>query len=374
MCLNPVKISDVGFVACRECWQCRETKVDDWVGRNIAESKTAKAAHVVTLTYGQDRTTGDIDHIRAAVLTYSDVQKYLKYLRVDGFPVRYFVVGEYGSMKGRAHWHIILYWQGPVPDHVLRENFMQKHWPHGWSYWDKCSPEAIRYACKYLLKDPADEEKQGWGPMPSKKPPLGHDYFRQLAEQYLEQGLSPQTLFYHFPDVRRVPRTLRAKTHKQFREAAKPVQFHLTGKSAENFLQYFIDIWREAHDGEDPPRSEIIWDFLDNWPEAFMRLPPRNEDEPLEEYLNRCPSPFMPHAARGPVPLAPPFDGAIIQFSENTNCYFTATAGVRLWYSTDSEGDAGWHVKIKPKSHNYYETERLWRLAGFQTHVPQITD
>lgn len=358
MCVNPMKISDVGFVACRECWQCRETKIDDWVGRNIAESKTASASHVVTLTYGQDRTTGDIDHIRAAVLTYSDVQKYLKYLRADGFPVRYFVVGEYGSMKGRAHWHIIMYWQGPVPDHVLRENFMEKHWPHGWSYWDKSSPEAIRYACKYLLKDAADEEQQGWGPMVSKKPPLGHEFFRQLAEQYLEQGLSPQSLFYSFPDVRRVPKALRAKTHKQFREAARPVQFRMTHKTAENFLSYFIDIWREAHN-DDPPRSEVVWAYLHGT---------------LEEYWAAIAEPRFQRNARGPVPLAPPFEGAKVQFCDKANCYFTATAGDRLWYSIDSEGDAGWHVKIKPESHNPYETERLWRLAGFTKHVPKVMD
>ena len=169
MCIDPGKISDVGFVACRKCWQCKETKIDDWVGRCVAESKTAKAAHVVTLTYGHDLETGDTDNIRAAVLTYSDVQKYLKYLRVDGYPVRYFVVGEYGSLKGRAHWHICLYWQDKVPDHVLRENFSQKHWPHGWSYWDEASAKAVRYACKYMLKDVDDAEKQAFGPMVSKK-------------------------------------------------------------------------------------------------------------------------------------------------------------------------------------------------------------
>ncbi|WCK74273.1 hypothetical protein G6L96_025740 (plasmid) [Agrobacterium tumefaciens] len=358
MCINPVKIADVGVVACRECWQCRETKVDDWVGRNIAESKTATASHVVTLTYGQDRTTGDIDHIRAAVLTYSDVQKYLKYLRADGFPVRYFVVGEYGSMKGRAHWHIILYWQGPVPDHQLRENFMEKHWPHGWSYWDKSTPEAVRYACKYLLKDAADEEQQGWGPMVSKKPPLGHDFFRQLAEEYLEAGLSPQTLNYSFPDVRRVPRTMRAKTHKQFREASKPVQFRMTHKTAENFLQYFLDIWEEKHN-DHPPRSDVIWAY---------------QHGKLLEYQASVEEPRFERIARGPVPIAPPFEGAKVQFCEKANCYFTATAGVRLWYSLDQEGDAGWHVKISPKTHDPYETERLWRLGGFQTHVPTLPD
>ena len=199
MCVDPGKISDVGFVACRKCWQCIETKIDDWVGRCVAESVTATAAHVVTLTYGHDMETGDRDNIRAAVLTYSDVQKYLKRLRFDGFPVRYFITGEYGSKKGCAHWHIILYWQDKVPEHVLRENFKQKHWPHGWSYWDKSTPEAVRYACKYLLKDPSDDEMQSWGPMVSKYPPLGDAYFHKLAGMYVDQGLSPQNLYYSFP-------------------------------------------------------------------------------------------------------------------------------------------------------------------------------
>lgn len=271
MCINPLKVSDVGFVACRKCWQCCERKVDDWVGRNIAESMTATAAHVVTLTYGEDRSTGGIDHIRAAVLTYSDVQKYLKYLRIDGYPVRYFAVGEYGSKKGRAHWHIVLYWQGAVPDHELRENFMEKHWTHGWSYWDKVSHEAIRYACKYLTKDEADPAKQGFGPMPSKKPPLGDAYFRRLAQRYVDAGLSPQDLFYSFPDVRRVPRGTRGKTAKSFRDAAKPINFLMGGKTADNFCRYFVEAWRATYDDE-PPKSPLIWQWLENEHDGNYRL------------------------------------------------------------------------------------------------------
>ena len=346
MCINPVKIADVGFVACRECWQCRETKIDDWVGRNIAESKTAKAAHVVTLTYGQDRTTGDIDNIRAAVLTYSDVQKYLKYLRADGFPVRYFVVGEYGSMKGRAHWHIILYWQGAVPDHKLRENFMQKHWPHGWSYWDKSTPEAVRYACKYLLKDPADEDKQGWGPMPSKKPPLGHEYFRRLADDHVEAGLSPQTLFYSFPEVRRLPAGVRAKGVKILRDKMQPVRFQMAGKTAENFLSYFIERWREVY-GDEPPRSKPVWAFL---------------AKRLDEYLEAVAEPRFERHRKGAVPVAPPFEGARVQFSEVTNCYYTYQDGKRLWYSFDTEGDAVWHESINPDANRNRDWKPLKRM------------
>ena len=358
MCVNPSKIPDYGFVACRNCWQCSETKVDDWVGRNIAESKSCVAAHAVTLTYGHDLTSGDIDHIRAAVLTYSDVQKYLKYLRADGFPVRYFVVGEYGSMKGRAHWHILLYWQEQVPDHVLKENFKQKHWPHGWSYWDDVHSGSARYACKYLLKDPEDSHKQSFGPKVSKNPALGDFYFRWLAEQYVEQGLSPQNLFYSFPDVRRVPQGTRTKTAKAFQEASKPIRFRMHGITATNFLEHFEKRWEEVH-GTQPPSSEALWD---------------NGQKRWKKYweLN---APYVDGKRRkGPVPSVPPFEGAKVQFCEKANCYFTDTAGTRLYYSIDLEGDAGWYEKISPKVHDPYNTQRIWRLAGFEKHVPKEPD
>jgi len=331
MCLNPVKIADVGFVACRECWQCRERKVDDWVGRNIAEGKTAKAAHVVTLTYGEDRQTGGVDHIRAAVLTYSDVQKFLKYLRVDGYPVRYFVVGEYGSLKGRAHWHIVLYWQGAVPEHRLRENFHQKHWPHGLSYWDKLTPQAIRYACKYLQKDPHDPAKQGFGPMPSKKPPLGHVYFRSLADRYVEAGLSPQNLFYSFGDVRRVPRGARAKSAKALHEAAKPVQFLMRDKTAENFCAYFAERWQAVY-GDMPPASEPIWAYL---------------DKRLQEYIDSTSLPRFERRGYVPHPAGPPMGGTRPIFDERHNAYWSDVDGLRLWYSYNTEGDLEWHEKIR---------------------------
>lgn len=332
MCLNPVKIADVGYVACRECWQCRERKVDDWVGRNIAEGKTAKAAHVVTLTYGEDRQAGGIDHIRAAVLTYSDVQKYLKYLRVDGYPVRYFAVGEYGSLKGRAHWHIVLYWQGAVPGHRLRENFMERHWPHGLSYWDAVSPQAIRYACKYLQKDPHDPAKQGFGPMPSKKPPLGDAYFRDLARRYVEAGLSPQNLFYSFEDVRRVPAGTRANSAKALRESAKPVQFLMRDKTADNFCRYFFELW-EATYRDGPPNSEVIWAW---------------QGKKLQSYLESISLPRFERRGYVPHPKGPPLGGTRPAFDERHNAFWSDVDGRRWWFSYNTEGDLEWHENIRP--------------------------
>lgn len=331
MCLNPQKISDVGFVACRRCWQCRERRIDDWVGRCIAETKTATAAHAVTLTYGRDLRLGTIDNLRAAVLTYSDVQSMLKTLRSEGFPVRYFVTGEYGSAKGRAHWHILLYWQGAVPDVELEtEMYRWKYWRHGFSHWSKLGHKAVRYACKYLLKDETDDAAQMYGPRMSKKPPLGDDYFRWLALQYVDQGLSPQDLYYSFPDVRRVPLHTTAKTVKRFRDAATPIQFLMTGKTAENFCRYFVDAWRERYNDE-PPASSPIWDYLDN------ELRGRDREENIPYHMLKRPQVY-------PEDLPP--DGSGITWDPVLNChvktiggdnfYLREIAGVRQWQKSPS--------------------------------------
>lgn len=258
MCIAPITVyvgkrgeTEAQETACRECWQCRRQAVNDWVGRNIAEQKTAVATHSVTLTYGRDD-GNNVDHLRAALLTYSDVQGYLKRLRANGYPAGYFVTGENGSKKGRAHWHIILHWRKAVPKHVIHENFMEAHWPHGWSFWKEAHKNAVFYNCKYLQKDLADPAAQSHLQM-SKKPPLGAAYFRQLAERYVEQGLAPQTLEYGFSDVK-----MRTPTggHEQ-------VRFMLRGRSAELYLDHFVTEWERRHPGRAIPPSELVSDYLD---------------------------------------------------------------------------------------------------------------
>nr|WP_189422684.1 hypothetical protein [Devosia pacifica] len=186
------------------------------------------------------------------LLTYSDVQKYFKLLRRHGYPVRYFVTGEYGSTKGRAHWHIMLYWQKAVPDHVLDQNFMEEHWPHGWSFWTNPTSHAVRYNCKYIQKDMTDDARQGVLAM-SKKPPLGAKYFEGLAEQYARQGLAPQSPVYTFPDIR----------GQRADGTTYTVPFVLTNRSAELFLGHYVRTWRELYGRRHMPNSEYVEEYLD---------------------------------------------------------------------------------------------------------------
>lgn len=281
MCLAPVTLPTGEQTGCRLCWQCLERKVDDWVGRCIAQSKTAHRTFSITLTYGRDE-NDNADHVRAAVLTYSDVQNYMKRLRFSGYVVRYFAVGEYGSRKGRAHWHLIMFYDDnsavinqrlahnaaveagikrgkalPVPDGAVPEHeistrgfdgdlrdvrFSDAHWEHGHAVWEELQDDyeasasrAVRYVCKYLAKDIHDAARQVVGPRMSKKPPLGDAWLRDRAAQYVQQGLAPQDLFYSFPDVRSSDGAVK--------------RFVLNGVSADNFIRYYV----EAKTGEAMP-------------------------------------------------------------------------------------------------------------------------
>lgn len=256
MCKEPYRMPNGTEVACRKCEQCCQRKINDWVGRNIAESKVSKTV-AVTLTYGRNEANEEI-HERTVSLTYSDFQKYIKLLRRHGYPVRYLVAGEYGSLNGRAHWHAILHFEDRVPDHENQQNFMHeiqsadgnivKLWPHGWSFWDsKPDMSAVRYICKYVLKDSNDELKQAHLSM-SKKPPIGARYFEQVADDLVKAGLAPQQLEYSFPDVQF---TKKDGTRER-------VRFFLSGRSAELYLDHYIKRWAEVHTNRPMPRSELL--------------------------------------------------------------------------------------------------------------------
>ena len=299
MCISPRTLRDGTQVVCRECWRCRRARVDDVIGRCIAEMRTTPVGvHSVSLTYGRDRdessvTYGEAEHERAVVLTYSDVQKLMKLLRVNGYPCRYLVVGEYGSRKGRAHWHAIFFWTKRVPPGIVfgqnwrwarydektgqqakgRYGEPAEFWPHGHTFWQQASYESFRYNLKYVLKDLSYEEfdrqaKKGQ----SKEPPLGTAYFDGLAKRYAEQGLAPQDGYYTFPEA--------------LRRSGERVRFRLGGRSEELFVLAYERWWKELNPGRHMPASEYVETMLDKLtPEpTWWELPVRGQriPHPLE--------------------------------------------------------------------------------------------
>lgn len=259
MCITPNRIA-VGYsdfpitreVACRKCWQCCENRVNDYVGRAIAESLHTDKTLSITLTYGGGDTPDSV------VLVYKHVQLFIKSLRNDGYKVRYMVAGEYGSGKGRSHWHVILFFNGKVPKNInaneakesvlaysigqklvpmsdivistkyADHRFAWKHWPHGFVHVEEPSYKAFRYVLKYVLKDTDLQTSVGHFSI-SKKPPLGDAYFREYAARHANAGTHPDGFNYSFND--------------EFDALGKRRKFYMQGVTRENFIKYYEEEW-----------------------------------------------------------------------------------------------------------------------------------
>lgn len=259
MCISTY-VGPNGFPrVCRKCWQCRLTKVDDLVGRCIAESVTAVDWHVITLTYGRDD-EGRAMHTAAAQLQPRDVENMLKLLRVHGYPVRYMIAGEYGGQFGRSHFHCVLVWQKSVPwmpelekrrrwEWVDANGEIREWWPHGTVYVERPAFEKLRYNLKYAIKETGQTGKEGWLGY-SRFPPLGDQYFRERARKIAEQGLAPTDSLYSFADVRKADGELR--------------KFHMSGKTLYNFMTEYVAQWRSLWGFKHFPSSNFLEVWMDN--------------------------------------------------------------------------------------------------------------
>lgn len=91
-------------LACGQCLGCRLRRSQDWALRIMHEAQMWKENCFVTLTY-------DDAHLPVSgSLRYSDFQSFMRRLR-RAYPnkVRFFMCGEYGALKSRAHYHACLF-------------------------------------------------------------------------------------------------------------------------------------------------------------------------------------------------------------------------------------------------------------------------
>lgn len=218
-------------VPCHGCWQCRASRLNDYVGRCLCEAVYSKRVTSITLTYGPR------DDLADKIITPEHFQKFIRALRRRGHTLRYIAAAEYGAKKGRAHFHAILFWGNPKPnrkypnptispDMPQKENFhfAKGIWDHGYAFADTMSPNeiserAIAYPIKYLLKE---QDTDTWMTL-SKKPPLGTQFFLDKADRDAALGVFPASFNYTPP------------------ASTKGRQYLLTGATKRFYLERLID-------------------------------------------------------------------------------------------------------------------------------------
>lgn len=243
-------------VPCRECWRCRANRVNDYVGRCLAEASTSDWTLALTLTYAPR------DDLADKVLTPSHFQQFARSLRDKAkyktktskvhHSIRYLACGEYGALTGRAHFHCILFGKGEKLEIPHQKNHHIDEWSHGHVYGDwNADEKALRYTCKYLLKG---ESGEYWFSL-SKKPPLGSEWFAQKARRSVERGVLPSSFEYLPP----------------FGHRNRP--YLMTGATRRDYIDVLVTEWMEKRPLDRTRLSEWVAKALEKYErDAFRKL------------------------------------------------------------------------------------------------------
>lgn len=187
-------------VPCGHCIDCRQKYAYDWTARLLFEQQKSDTAFFVTLTY--DDLNVPFNSNFDLTLRKSDWQKFMKRLRKQ-YPdnhIKYFAVGEYGSMTKRPHYHAIIF-NLPLDDllpcglKMFSSKKLESIWQKGRCTVQDVNSTTCRYVCGYMLKDtrPKSEFKRiGIEPpftLISKKPSIGIDYYLENKDRLKDGGL-----------------------------------------------------------------------------------------------------------------------------------------------------------------------------------------
>lgn len=142
---------------CKRCMECRIRYTMEWKTRMIHESKYHEHNQFLNLTYSDENLPYGRD------LVYQHVQTFLKAVRKNYGPVRFFCAGEYGSDRGRPHWHLIIYslnltdlersGTGSRGDPLYSSAKLEELWGKGRVWVGEVNPTTCAYVVGYALKD-----------------------------------------------------------------------------------------------------------------------------------------------------------------------------------------------------------------------------
>ena len=168
----------------------------------MLEQRAHSENYYLTLTY-------DDKHLpEGANLQKEHLQKYWRRLRKDGHIFRYFAAGEYGSKKGRPHYHAIVFSDGGFKTELgsskngitVTDSDFQHRWVHG--HVDirpipgsKDGQRVGGYVAKYVLKGKREKNRpDGRNPefmVCSRNPGIGLDSLDGIAKAIARRGAMP---------------------------------------------------------------------------------------------------------------------------------------------------------------------------------------
>lgn len=112
-CVNPYVTSwgsDYVAFPCGQCPVCRQKKAGEWALRLMFESRLYPIDKIafVTLTYSPEHLPKNYSLVSTEISSF--VKRLRKHLSIrNASKIRYFGCGEYGDMRGRPHYHLLIF-------------------------------------------------------------------------------------------------------------------------------------------------------------------------------------------------------------------------------------------------------------------------
>ena len=186
-----VERGDVAYtlsLACGRCIGCRLERSRQWSVRIMHEASLYDGvSSFVTLTYDDQHVPAD------GSLHYRDFQMFMRRVRKQFGPTRFFMCGEYGDDLLRPHFHAGLFGVNFVSDRVYKRrtdggnrvytsDVLSKLWPHGLHEIGDLTEDSAGYMARYTFKkvtgDMADKHymsvDRGTGEVVWRKPEFCH--------------------------------------------------------------------------------------------------------------------------------------------------------------------------------------------------------
>lgn len=197
MCSKPYR-QGVAEYGCGQCLPCRINKRRIWVTRLILESCYAEKTLFVTLTYADKYLP------EGGSVSYEDAAGWIKRVRSRLAPsrIRYYLIGEYGDITYRPHYHAIVFGSFTGEHVVVSEQRKGKvcgcvfceSWGKGIVDVQEPGPEAYGYVASYTVKkmtgkdDPRLGGREPEFAIMSLKPGIGAEGAGAIARYYGSKG------------------------------------------------------------------------------------------------------------------------------------------------------------------------------------------
>lgn len=200
LCRNPYA-SGAAAYPCGQCMPCRYNRRRIWTHRILLESLQHADNAFVTLTYSDEHLPP------GGSLVPRDAQLWLKRLRKTwGSPIRFYVVGEYGSETQRPHYHAALfgfpncrrglsYFPRPGSRCCAVCDIVASTWPSGNVLLGALNERTASYVAGYVTKkmtSPDDARLNGRYPefaRMSLRPGIGGHAMHEVASEVLRYEL-----------------------------------------------------------------------------------------------------------------------------------------------------------------------------------------